>query len=317
MQLWLSMSRPARFLAARLRSVWLPPGALLAPLLWSASAGADCQWPDVDLTWTYPNGMTDTVPPDAVFWAVSPGGESTVEVDGVPLSALGTDGVERMQFVSTAPLSEGEHELVARAQQGSNLQDQDGGAFLVRSIERRIPFRVAAGPVRDGDVAISSVEVYPLQFRGTPPRRVSPPPEEFDTVCSQSAIELSVSCNDTGGPSHVALVAYEFVGLPIAYLVQGGWIVPLGCESFWAAASPARDTAQFTVSAILPTGVAEERTFAGPVDFPPADPGPFQDSPRACSLDFERRPAPPMASVLATLAVIGAAIRRRTRQRVA
>jgi hypothetical protein len=313
------MSRPTRPLSSGLAWAWLLPGALLASsLLWTGSAQADCGQPDVDLTWTYPDAYTGSVPPDAVFWAVSAGGESiTVEVDGVPLSAVGTDGVERVQFVPAAPLSEGTHELVARAQQGTNLQDQDGGPFLARSIERRFPFRVVAGAASDGDVSISSVEAYPLAYRGYPPLLVSPPPEVYDAACTQTAVPLGGSCNDTGGPSHVARVAYELEGDPIAYLVQGGWIVPRGCEAFWAAASPARDAAQFTVSAILPTGLAEEHAFAGPVEFPPRDPGPFQAPPSACAIDLERGPAARWSSVLGTLAVIGAAARRRARQRAA
>jgi hypothetical protein len=316
MQLWLPMSRPARSLAACLRWVWLPPGALLAPLLWSASARAACVQPDVDIAWTYPDATTEAVPPDAVFWAVAASGDITVEVDGVPLSPLGTSIVERVQFPPAAPLREGVHELVVRAQQEGGPQAPDAGP-PISSEERRFPFRVVAGEVRDGDVSISSVDVYPVVFRGSPPQRVSPTPEEYDTTCSQAATALFLPCNDTGGPLHVARVAYEREGTPIAYLVQRGWLVPPGCESFWTAASASGGPTQFTVSAVLPTGVAEEHTFASPVDFPPADPGPFQDSPRACSLDLERRPAPRMVSVLATLAVIGAAVRRRTRQRAA
>lgn len=313
------MSRPTRSLSSGLAWAWLLPGALLASSsLWTASAHAECSQPDVDLAWTYPDVYTSSVPPDAVFWAVSAGGQSiTVEVDGVPLSPLGTSSVERFQFAPAAPLSEGTHELVARAEQSTNLQNPDGGPFLARSVERRLPFRVAAGAVRDGDVAISSVDAYPQQFRGNPPRRVSPPPELYDTACTQTAVPLGDSCNDTGGPSHLARVAYEVEGLPLAYLVQGGWIVPLGCESFWAPASPARDSEQFTVSAILPTGLGEEHTFAGPVDFPPRDPGPFQDAPSACSIDFQQRPAPPWFSLVGALAIIAAAARRRTRQRAA
>jgi hypothetical protein len=313
------MSRSTRPLSSGLACAWLLPGALLASsFVWTASVQAECSQPDVDLAWTYPDVYTSSVPPDAMIWAVSAGGQSiTVEVDGVPLSPLGTSSVERFQFVPAAPLSEGTHELVARAEQSTNLQNQDGGPFLAaRSVERRLPFRVEAGAVRDGDVAISSVDAYPQQFRGNPPRRVSPPPEVYDTACTQTAVSLGDSCNDTGGPSHLARVAYEFEGLPLAYLVQGGWIVPLGCESFWAAASPERGSAQFTVSAILPTGMAEEHTFAGPVDFPPREPGPFQDAPSACSIDIQQRSAPPWFALLGTLAVIAAA-RRRTRQRAA
>lgn len=305
------MIDPMHCLPARLRSSWLAPVALLTTLALPPPVHASCLGPEAAITWSYPDETTDAVPPDAVFWVVSHVGDITVEVDGVRLSPRGTSVIERVQFVSATPLSEGEHELVARVQLAS--REPDAGSS---GDERRVPFRVAAGPALEGDVVVSSVTAYPLVFGGsTPPR--SPPPSEYDTECSALAVGLSWGCDDII-PAYVTRIAYTSEGGAIAYLVQGDTLVPPGCASYWVNHyGPDADPAAFRVAAVLPTGVAEEHAFGGPVELrtlQESNPGTFQKQRNACSLDFERRPAGHTLLAAATLAVIGGYARRRARK---
>jgi hypothetical protein len=304
---------PPRSFSVRMRPSWLTSCALLAALLWSRAGDAICIGPESTIKWTYPS-QGYAVPPDAVFWAVAPADVVTVAVDGVLLSPLGTGAVERFQFAPEAPLSEGEHELVVRAEQSSFSEPFDGGAF-VTSDERRFPFQVAAEAARDGDANISSVKVYPIAFRGVPPKRISPPPEDFDAQCTNAATPLGFwDCDDTGSPPHIARITYEYEGVPVAYLVQGKYLVPRGCASFWVRALPEEGPAQFRVAAVLPNGVAEEHVFAEPVDFPPVDRGPVQGPPSACSMGLERRPAQASVVAVTSVVMLAACARRRMRR---
>jgi hypothetical protein len=305
------MKAPTHCHPACLRSAWLAPAALLATLALPHPAHASCSGPEAVITWSYPDETTDAVPPDAVFWAVSYVGDITVEVDGVPLSPRGTSLLERVQFVSATPLSEGEHELIAKVHLDSRVPDAgDTGD------ERRVRFRVAAAPTPEADVVVSSVTAYPLVFDGSSPT-LSPPPSEYDTECSALAVGLSWGCDDII-PAYVTRIAYAFEGEAIAYLVQGDTLVPPGCASYWVRHyGPDADPAAFRVAAVMPTGVAEEHAFAGTVELrtlEESNPGVFQTRRNACSLDFERRPAPPMLLGAATLLVIGGYTRRRARK---
>jgi hypothetical protein len=312
-------------LPTRGRPSWLTSGAVLAALLWARPGQATCEGPPKVITWTYPDAGTEVVPPDAVFWAVSPGANVTLSVDGVPLSPLGASGIDRFQFAPTAPLSEGMHELVAGTEdtlfpESAGIAGTADGGTRIDAGERRFRFRVMAAPAVEGDVRISSVEAYPTAFGGTVSPGVGAPREEYDSQCTDAATALSWGCNDTGGPSYLARVAYESEGAPIAYLVQGGYLVPPGCPWFWAPASAEAGSAQFRVAAVLPTGLAEEHVFAGPVDFPPREAGPVSSpgsagSPSACAVGFGPRPARASALAAAALAILAACARRRTRSR--
>jgi hypothetical protein len=303
-------------LPIRRHSSWLTAGAVLAALLWSRRGHADCPAPATAITWLYPDQGTEAVPPDAVFWAVSPAAVITLSVDGVPLAPLGTSGVERFQFTPAAPLREGEHQLVARAEDRvfSGFEDSppsaDGGT-AVDADERSLHFEVTAAPAAGGDVGITAVEAYAVAFRGAPAHRVSPAPEDYDARCTNAATELFWTCDDTGGPSHLARVAYAYEGAPLAYLVQGGYLVPRGCASFWAPASPEAGSEQFRVAAVLPTGLAEEHVFTAPVDFPALDNGSFQSSPSACSVRSERHSTSAPLAAAALLGLAACARRRR------
>lgn len=310
MQLAPSLVRRLRRHAARPLGSWLAPLALLAPLPWPASAQADCVGPDLAITWTYPNLSALTVPPDAVFWVVSESSTISASVDGVPLTPLGTSLAGRTQFVPAEPLSEGEHEFAARAE-NEYAPASAGAEPYVNSDEQHIHFRVDARAAREGDVSITSVEAYELSFRGSPPKRVNPPPEEYDGACTQLAIPLGYECNDTGGPPYLARVAYDWSGAPpLAYLVQGGWLVPPGCLSFWARTESSTPE-EFRVAAVLPTGLGEEHAFTGEVAVTEAEPGPYANPPSACSIQPGRRTSPSLLLAIAMLSALGVRLRRR------
>jgi hypothetical protein len=305
---------PTRTLPSRWRWAWPVPCALAA-WLWTDSAHADCAVPPASIDWTYPAESTESVPPDAVFWVVSQEGDITVEVDGVRVPPLGTSHTARLQFKPETPLSEGEHEFVALTKQELRRVDDlpDSGAYIDTD-ERRFRFQVTAAPAVDGDVSVSGVTLYSRSYGG-PPQRSERPEED---ACSAAATPLSWYCNDTGGPLYVARIGYAAEGSAIAYLVQGDYLVPPGCASFWWDTWSVPGPEQVRVAAVLPTGLAEEHAFAGPVEdrttVPNPNPGSFAGRPSACSLDFEQRPASRSLLAATTLLVLGACARRRTRR---
>jgi hypothetical protein len=236
------------------------------------------------------------VPPDAVFWVVSPAGEARAWIDDVPLSPRGTAGIERHQFVSPLPLSEGEHELVARA----------GNDDL-----RTIPFRVAAQPPSASDVSIDTVTFYPPSIHY--PAR-NPPESEYDSECMQYVVRLNVApCYDTGAPPK-ARVTYAGQGDAIAYLAQGRYFVSPACATFWAYSADEPQPADYVVAAVLPTGIAEEHHFDGTIEVRTVEdtyPDAF-DRPDACSLGVGLRAPSPLAGV--GLALAAWLVRRRQRK---
>lgn len=241
-----------------MRSYQVKAGLLCAFIALSAPvARADCEAPRPDILWTYPEASTLSVPPDTVFWAVAHVGEVNAEVDGAPLTPLARDGLGRHQFSPAEDLSEGAHELVV-------WSDSDELGAEEASTERRISFTVDAQPASSGDVSVSSVTVYPLAFGGRG-GLVNPPPDEYDLECSELAVSLEWSCDDIIPPS-IARVTYEAEGAPIAYVVQGGVLVPRGCASYWTRGSVDSDRATFRAAAILPTGLAAENAFAGSIE---------------------------------------------------
>lgn len=234
------------------------------------------------------------MPPDAVFWVVSPSGRARAWIDGVPLSPRGTSGIESHQFVYPTALAEGEHELVARAGNDSR---------------RAVTFQVAARAPSTGSASIDAVDIYPLA-RG-PEGWLRPP--AADSECAQLSAPLGDSCNDIIGGGY-ALIEYSGEGDVVAYLVEGR-ILPAQCTTVvvdtWTA-----DPSAFSVAAVLPTGVTEARTFAGTVEVystEEAYPELYADGPSACSLGFGQRAPSTLASVGLAL-VAWLARGRRTRR---
>lgn len=271
---------PRPFLASR--HLALP--ALLVAALGTRSAHADCQPAPPSISFTYPDETTQSVPPDAVFWVVSRAGEARAWVDGVPLSQVGSSLAERHQFTHPMPLTEGEHEFVARA-----------GNDDVRSLS----FRVASSVPSTGDVSIDSVTFYPSSDRLPAP---NPPDDEHDDECMQYAVKLTSPCSDTGYPEK-ARVTYEGHGDAIAYLAQGYSLVSPACATFWASSTDDPESSDYVVAAVLPTGVAAEHRFEGTIDVRTLEetrPDLF-DRPDACTLGFGPR-AP------STLACLGLAL---------
>jgi hypothetical protein len=262
------MGAPFRRRFSTRASVWrvprlggLVPLLALGAALLPALARADCAGPSAELLWTYPDATTATVAPNSVFWAVSHAGELSVEVDGVPLAPRGSSVVERQQFVSAGPLSEGEHEFYARAEEPV----ADAGA---RVSERRLRFTVSRRELDERSVNIESVTVYPLSWNGD--ALANPPSGEYDTQCSERAISLAWSCNDII-PFGLARVAYEEQGgpnallPPIAYLAQGGVLLPAGCPQHWVGADTKVPASRFRVASVLSTGVSDDQVFDGEV----------------------------------------------------
>jgi hypothetical protein len=216
-------------------------------------AWADCVAPDVTVRWSYPDESTQSVPPNAVFWAVAHAGSVSVQVDGVPLASRGVGNVERHQFVSAAPLAEGQHELLIQVVREIVLAVGD---VREERDERRVPFRVAAQAAPAEAVGIDSVTVYPISVVST---------AEYDAECSELATPLEWSCDDLLSP-YVTRVGYSVEGGAVAHLVQGDTLLPAGCTSFWTRGDPNSAPATFRTAALLPTGLTVETEFAGPVE---------------------------------------------------
>lgn len=284
-------SRPTRLARAWPLHRISAAAVLLHTLLSARASYADCGVPPPSVEFTYPDETTESVPPDAVFWVVSPAGEARAWIDGVPLAQRETSGAGRHQFVYPTALADGEHELVAQAGNDSR---------------RTVTFQVAARPPSTGTASIDSVDIYPLA-RG-PSGWLDPP--GYDAECARLAAPLGTECNDTLDWSY-AHVEYSGEGDVVAYLLQGGWIVPAQCTAFlvdtWS-----YDPSSFRISAVLPTGVTEARTFAGTVDVHStreAYPELFYDGPDACSLGLGRRAPSAVAGV--GLALVAWLMRRR------
>lgn len=262
------MSAPLRRLFVTRASVRRAPRlGVFVPLLALGTAllpevaRAQCAAPRAELLWTYPDATTATVAPNSMFWAVSHAGELSVEIDGVPLEPRGSSVIERQQFVTAGPLTEGEHEFYARAEEPV----VDAGP---RISERRLRFRVARRESDELSVNIESVTIYPLSWDGN--ALINPPSSEYDRQCTDRAIPLAWSCNDIL-PVALARVAYEEQGgpnallPPIAYLAQGEVLLPAGCPQHWVGASTETSASRFRVASVLSTGVSDEQVFDGEV----------------------------------------------------
>jgi hypothetical protein len=241
---------------------------------------------------TYPDEATESVPPDAIFWVVSPGGRARAWIDSVPLAPRGPGLIEQHQFSYPGPLAEGEHELVARA------GDDD-------SERRAITFRVAAGAPSTGDGRIDAVDLYPLA-QG-PSGWLEPP--GYDAACEQRATPLGDYCNDTLDWDY-ARIRFSGEGNVVAYVVQGGWLAPAGCTTLFTTARTT-DPSQYSIAAVLPTGLAEARTYTGEVEWHDAEEAypELYSQPSACSLGLGQRAPSALGSV--GLAFVAWLARRR------
>jgi hypothetical protein len=286
-----SMPQPCRLPGSFRRRI-LPRAAAASVLLLlgARSAHAECPKRQPSIEFTFPSEATESVPPDAVFWVVSPAGEARAWIDDVPLTPLGTDLVERHQFKYPELLSEGEHELVARA--GNDAR-------------RVVPFRVAAAPTASANVGIDAVDVYPLT-QGASGWVESP---GYDTTWCP-IVPLGDYCNDII-PESVAVARYSSEGDAIALLAQGGWLVTPECGMF-STSTWSSDPSSFRVAAVLPSGVGEESTYSGTIEAhsaPSAHPALYDGPDDRCSIGFGERSPGSLASV--GLALVAWLARRR------
>ena len=224
-------------------------GAGVLALLCAHAAHAACDAERTSIEFTYPDAQTPSVPPNAVFWAVSPVGTVNVTVDGVALAPRGAGLVDRHQFVPAAPLADGQHELVAS----------------VGTERRSVRFTVAARPPASADAKVDTVIVYPLELGPGPTELLNPPPEQYDTECMELVVQLADTCYEEL-PAAVARVTYASQGDVIAYLVQGRALLPARCATYWMPSETRPRSEAHRVAAVLPTGVAGEQVFDGPIE---------------------------------------------------
>lgn len=240
---------------------------------------------------------TQSVPPDAVFWAVTHVGTVSAAVDGVPLVRRGASGVERHQYVSAAPLAEGEHELVIQVEAPAVPPGErpDNGD------ERRIPFRVAAQAAPSASVSIDSVTVYPIDAASPE----TPPPGEYNVYCEEMAVPLEFSCNDFL-PQYRSLIRFSVEGSAVASIVQGR-ILPTSCTQLSSYGDPDSPPSDFQAAVVLPSGLTVETEFAGPVKDASHDSAESE----GCSLRVSPRPANALGALIGLAFVAGWARRRR------
>jgi hypothetical protein len=220
---------------------------MLLALLCTRSAHGECEPAQPSLELTYPDATTQSVPANAVFWAVSRTGTVNVSVDGVALTARGAGPVDKHQFAPAAPLADGQHELVAS----------------VGTERRSIRFNVAPRPPSSGSASIDTVTVYPLELSQT--ELLNPPEAQYDTDCMDLVAALDDTCNDQV-PEALTRVTYASQGDVIAYLVQGRALVPPQCSTYWMPSSERPKAKSLRVAAVLPTGVAAEQEFDGSIE---------------------------------------------------
>ncbi len=247
-----------------------------------------------------------SVPPDAVFWAVTHAGDLVVDVDGVPIGPLGTTGVDRHRFAPAAPLEPGEHELVARVD--DTRYPADAG---VMPDERRVRFRVVDAPVPSGNAFVSSIRRYPLVYSGQ--SLSNPPADEYDTECGEQVVSLSWFCNDIIPESVVRL---ELSGEgAIAYLLQDEILLPPSCPVYWTGGSEQTDTFPWTVAAVLPRGLSEAETSTVTVDVRPAEgpAGPSRGRPSTAWCSITRVGGATGGASTLVVAALLACLRRRPR----
>jgi hypothetical protein len=282
---WHSWERPAAVAAGVLALVCARP----------AHAACDAAQPSIEFT--YPDAQTQSVPPNAVFWAVSPVGTVNVTVDGVALAPRGVGLVDRHQFVPAAPLADGQHELVAS----------------VGSERRSVRFTVAQRLPSSADAKVDTVIVYPLELGPGPTELLNPPPEQYDTDCMELVAQLTDTCYEEL-PAAVARVTYASEGDVVAYLVQGRALLPARCATYWMPSDTRPSPESHRVAAVLPTGVSSEHAFDGPIEVRTmggthSEMLESSDDSSSCSIG-SRRPA---ASTLggASLAIVAWLFRRR------
>jgi len=269
-------------------------GALLA-LLCAQPAHAACEAAQPSLNFTYPDATTQSVPPNAVFWAVSPVGTVSVTVDGVALAPRGAGVIERHQFVPAAPLADGQHELVAS----------------VGTQRRSVRFSVAAQLPSSADANIDTVTVYPLELG--PTELLNPPQDQYDTDCMEFVAQLADTCNDDVPPA-LTRVTYASQGNVIAYLVQSRAIMPARCATYWMPSDDRPRPEAHRVAAVLPTGMAQERAYDGPIEVR-TEAGTHSEmlsgsDDSSCSIGF-RQPGPSTFTALALALTAWLARRRR------
>jgi hypothetical protein len=280
---------------------WQRSAALAAAVLAlfsDRSAHAACEAAQPSLDFTYPDAQTPSVPPNAVFWAVSRVGTVSVTVDGVALAPRGAGVVDRHQFVPAAPLGDGQHELVAS----------------VGTERRSVRFNVAPQLPSSADASVDTVTVYPIELG--PTELLNPPRDQYDTECMEFVAQLADICNEDVPPA-LTRVTYASQGDVIAYLAQGRAIMPARCATYWMPSGERPSPEDHRVAAVLPTGVAQERAFDGPIEVRTQGGthsemlGGSDDS--SCSIGLGR-PAPGTLTSVALAATAWLARRRRARR---
>lgn len=275
----------------------------LGALALEGTAHAACAPPGADIIWTYPDATTTSLPPDAVLWAVIDGGGTvTVEVDGAPLTPLGS-GIDRLQYAPAEPFAPGPHELVVRA-----VRD---GSFGLRpqTNELHVPFSVANGLPVAGAVNVDSVRFYPA-YDGDEKLDNPPVGRELED-CSLQGVPLTQRCDDTYISEGYQRVAYRAQGNPIAY-VTGDTLFPASCATLWSETSQPTDPGDFSVTTVLATGLESSRGYTGDIEI--RSPGGSEPITSACSLASGTRAgsrAVPVGALLGALLTL----RRRARER--
>jgi hypothetical protein len=230
-----------------------------------------------------------------VIWSVS-FHEARVELDGFEIFPLGTSAVDRVQYVPPTPLAAGEHALRWTFFAVENQLGQSSQTLRFRASPS------AALPGSDepaADAFIDSVTEYPIQVG--PDGLRSPPPEEYDR-CPIVPIDLSFACDDTGGSPYLTRLGLVAEGQPLAYLANG-YLVDARCPASW---QPSAD--DYTVAAVLPTGLGPANPYAGSVETRTVS---LYQKERGCALSAGGSgSAPCHAAALLALLACGAAARR-------
>jgi hypothetical protein len=275
--------------------------SLLGALVFEGTAHGSCLPPGANIVWTYPNETTAAVPPDAVLWAVIDGGGTvTVEVDGTPLTALGS-GINQLQYVPAEPFVPGPHELVVTA-----VRDGSYG-LSPQTNEKRLAFTVANDLPVAGTVNVDSVRFYPA-YDGD--EMIDNPPVGREVEdCSLQAVPLTSRCDDFGGFQGYLRVGYRAEGNPIAY-VTGQTLFPASCATLWSETIEPTDPGDFSVTTVLATGIEASRGYGGDIEL--RNPATSERIESGCSFGSGTRTAclaAPAAALLGALLML----RRRAR----
>jgi hypothetical protein len=253
--------------------------AAVALALSPARAMANCAF-DARIAFSYPNETTREVPLNAVFWAVPDDGSVFFRLDGVELQPLDDSPEGQFQFVPTAPLSPGMHDVEIMTRLTAAGDEAEPLHFRVNAVEQ--------APL-EADATIEEVSYFPVGVDATVQY---PPPEANEESCEQLG-NVERACNDII-PHSITRIRFSTRGDALGYLLGRDILAP-GCNTHFPYEFSAGQSSPYVIRAILPTGLSPARFFevdAGLVATvaPPAreEPAPFQPPPSGPRV----RPAP-------------------------